>query len=145
VSAVVVTTTPRATMPAVARGAVIGGALALVADLAIWGIGKATTPVQVVSGWAPGGADVSAFEVVATAVVSVALGAALLAVLSRFGRDAFPRWAALALAVAVVSSVPLWGLPVGTGSKAALTVMHLLTGVAAVAGQYATLRSRSEV
>jgi hypothetical protein len=128
---------------AIGRGALLGGAAALVADLAIWGAGRLTTPVQVVTGWAPGGTDVSAFEIVATVVLTVTLGAGLLAVLTRFSAGAFRLWAAVAVAVAVLSSVPLWGLAIGTGSKAALTLMHLATGAAAVAGQYATLRSRS--
>jgi hypothetical protein len=102
-----------------------------------------TSPVQVVTGWAPNGADVSAFEIVGTVVLSIAAGAALLAALGRLRRDPFPPWAALVGAVAVLSSVPLWGLPVGTGSKAALTLMHLLTGAGAVAGQYTTQPFRS--
>jgi hypothetical protein len=127
----------------VARGAVLGGAAALVADLAVWAVGRMTSPVQVVTGWAPNGADVSALEIAGTVVLAIAAGAALLAVLGRLRRDPLPLWTAVVAAVAVLSSVPLWGLPVGTGSKAALTLMHLLTGAAAVAGQYVTLRSRS--
>jgi hypothetical protein len=119
----------------VLRGALLGGGAALVVDLAIWALGRLTTPVRVVSGWAPEGADVTAFEVVATAVVSVALGAALLALLAKVRRDPFTLWAGLAAAFAALSAVPLWKLDIGTGSKAALTAMHLLTGVAAVAGQ----------
>lgn len=42
---------------------------------------------------------------------------------------------------AVLSAVPLWRLDVDTSSKTALTVMHLLTGVAAIAGHAATRRS----
>ena len=95
-----------------------------------------------VTGWAPEGADLSVGEVVGTVVVSVAVGAALLALLERRSARAWATWVALAVAVAVLSALPLLHLEVDAHSKVALVAMHLTTGAAAIAG-HAFVRLRA--
>jgi hypothetical protein len=104
--------------------------------MTIWLIGRAGEPVRVVSGWAPDGADLSLGEVVIVTVVAVGLGALLLHWMQRH-RDRFRAWTIVAMSVAITTAIPLWRLDVDTGSKVALTCMHLATGAAAVAGQVA--------
>ncbi|HEX6421537.1 MAG TPA: DUF6069 family protein [Acidimicrobiales bacterium] len=128
-------TTPRTAM----LGGSVGAGLALVANLAVFAAGNLGAPIRVVTGSAPDGTDLALGEVVGTTLVTVAAGAALLAVLARRA-DRFRLWTAVAVAVAVLSAVPLWRLDVDAGSKVALTTMHLLTGAAAVAGQVAARR-----
>jgi hypothetical protein len=125
----------------VAVGAGLGAVLALVGDLAVFGLGSIGAPVRVVTGAAPDGADLGAIEVAGSAVVAVALGALCLWLLERRSPAGFRRWVAVVAAVAVVSSLPLLRLDVDAGSKVALVAMHLTTGAAAVAGQ-AIARSR---
>lgn len=120
-------------------GASIGAGLALAGNLAVFAAGNAGAPIRVVTGGSPGGTDLALNEVVATTLVAVYAGAVLLALLGRRA-DRFRLWTGLAAALAVASAVPLWRLEVDTGSKAALTTMHLLTGAAAIAGQVAARR-----
>lgn len=96
--------------------------------------------VRVVTGWAPDGADLRYAEVVVTAVVAVLLGAGVLWIAARRAPAALRRWTLAAAGGAVASAVPLWRLDVDTGSKLALTIMHLATGACAVAGQHAPTR-----
>src|SRR5512132_3240398 len=115
----------------VAAGAAVGLGLALVADA----LGNLGSPVRVVTGWAPDGADLSYGELVSTAAMAIALGAVALWVLDRRGARGFRVWAIMAAVVAVLSAVPLFHLDVDLGSKLPLASMHLLTGAAAIAGQ----------
>jgi Family of unknown function (DUF6069) len=123
----------------VGLGAVWGAAAALAVNITIWLIGRAGEPVRVITGWAPDGADLTVVEVVIVTVVAVGLGALLLVLMQRH-RDRFRAWVIIATSVAIASAIPLWRLDVDTGSKVALTCMHLATGAAAVAGQAAARR-----
>ena len=123
----------------VAVGTFWGAVAALVVNITIWFVGRAGEPIRVVTGWAPDGADLTFVEVVATTVVAVGLGSALLARMQR--RDRFPAWAIIVASVTVASALPLWSLDVDTGSKVALSCMHLATGVCAIAAQSAARRA----
>ena len=105
--------------------------LAVAVNLAIYLVGNRGSPVRVVTGWAPDGADLTIIELVVTTVVAVAIAGALLARMQR-GRDWFDRWAVMVAGVAVLSALPLWRLDVDTGSKLTLTTMHLATGASAL-------------
>jgi hypothetical protein len=130
------TTTAMTAAPTkLARGARIGLGLALVASLAIFVLGNLGAPIRVVTGWSPDGADLTVGEVVIVTIVAVALGSAALFVLDRFRADGFRTWAVAALVVTAASIPPLWGLDVDTGSKLALSAMHVAVGLAVVAGQ----------
>lgn len=124
----------------IVRGTFVGAALALVATAIIFAIGMAGAPIRVVTGWSPDGADLTIAEVLVTAAVAVVLGGLLLAWWQRRDHRAWPRWIVVASAVAVLSALPLWGLDVDTGSKLSLTLMHLATGAAAIAGHAAARR-----
>ncbi|MFM2077087.1 MAG: hypothetical protein RJA49_977 [Actinomycetota bacterium] len=117
------------------RGGVFGVALAWVLTSLVFVVGNMGAPIRVVTGWAPDGADLRVIEYVLTAAIAVALGAALLWAMERRGRDRLRAWTAIVALVAGGSTLPLWGLDVDRGSKWCLTLMHLLTGAAAVAGQ----------
>ena len=134
-SAVVASTRPWTVGRTVARGTLIGTGLALLGAFAVYGFGRLTTPFRVVSGWSPEGAEVSAVEIAVTVVVAMAAGGLLLAALARWRAEPLRPWIGTVAAVAVLSAVPLWHLDLDTRSKVALSLMHLLTGVAAVAGQ----------
>jgi hypothetical protein len=118
-----------------AQGAALGVVVASIATTIVYAIGNVGANIQVVTGWASDGTDLRYVEVVATVAVSVVLGAGLLWLMERRTAKALRIWAVVAAAVAVLSAVPLWRLEVDTGSKAALTLMHLATGASAVGAQ----------
>lgn len=120
------------------RGAVLGTASAVAATTGLFALGAIGTDVQVVTGWAPDGADLRYGEVVATVALAVVAGAGLLALLERWSASALRTWTAIAVAVTVLSTLPLWRLEVDAGSKLWLTAMHLATGACAIAAQTRT-------
>ena len=119
----------------VVRGGLIGAAIAVTGCLVVYAIGNAGAPIRVVTGWSPDGAELTVAEVIATVVVSIALGTGLLALLQRRRPNAWSTWRIVVALVAIASAVPLFGLDVDAGSKVALASMHLTTGVASIAGQ----------
>jgi len=126
----------------VALGAMRGAAVALTVNITIWLVGRAGAPVRVVTGWAPDGADLTAGEVIATTVVAVGLGGALLGRMQR-RTDRFRTWVIIVASVAVASALPLCRLDVDTGSKVTLSCMHLATGACVIAAQFAARRAAS--
>jgi hypothetical protein len=113
-------------------GAALGTAISLAATGVVYAL---ASPIRVRTGWQRAGSRLSLVEVVVTVVIAVVLGAlALWAASDRIARPV-RAWTMAAAVVAVVSAMPLWRLEVPTGSKVALTTMHLLTGGAAVLGQ----------
>jgi Family of unknown function (DUF6069) len=114
-------------------GAASGVALAGLSTMVVYAVGNAGSPIRVVTGWEPDGANVTVAEVLITSAVSVSGGALLLRTMERRGAG-IRVWTAIALGVAIVSAVPLWRLDVDTGSRMALTAMHALTGASAIIG-----------
>jgi membrane protein implicated in regulation of membrane protease activity len=136
------TTRPHGTVGTIATGGAIGLVLALVGAAVVFLIGNAGAPTRVVTGWAPDGADLTMIDVTVTTVSSVVAGALLLWVLERFAARGFAIWVAIAAVVTVVSFLPLWQLEVDTASKVTLSVMHVVVGIAAIAGQDVARRRR---
>ena len=122
-------------------GALIGTMLALTATLIIYSVGMVGTPIRVVTGWSPDGANLTVIEVVLTATVSVILGALLLALLQARLRRGYEIWLALIVLVTFGSAVPLFRLDIDLQSKLALSSMHLATGIATIAGQMIAQRA----
>jgi hypothetical protein len=136
---------PTSTRPSVrttSAGAVLGGALATTGALAVFAIGSVGAPVRVITGWAPNGADLTLAEVVVTTIVSVAIAAVGLLILDRLMTNGLRAWTVAVAVVTVLSCLPLWGLDIDTGSKVALTAMHLVVGGAVIAGQAIARRTR---
>lgn len=135
---------PSTTRPnVVALGTAIGVGLGLTANMLAFGLGALIGPVRVVTGSHPQGTDLTYTSVALATVVGIAAGGALLWTLVRRGADRYNLWTAIAAAVAVLSSIPLWRLDIDTTSKMALTTMHLLAGASAIIGQHATRRRLS--
>jgi hypothetical protein len=67
--------------------------------------------------------------------VSIAIAGVALLLWDRRSSRALELWTIAVMGLAVLSALPLWGLDVDTGSKLALTLMHLATGACAVLGQ----------
>lgn len=133
--------TARAAGPHPWRGALAGGALATAACSVVYAIGRIGEPIRVVTGWAPDGADLTLVEMVLTIATSVAAGGLVLWLMDRRSAPgAWRRWVGLTAAVALLSTVPLWQLEVGAGSKLGLSAMHVLTGASAIAGQHLARR-----
>lgn len=124
-------TTP--SLRGLSTGALAATVAALAGNLAVFAVGSSGTPIRVVTGYSPDGADLTIPEIVATTVIAIAAGAALRWALTRTRFDGFRIWAGVAAAVAVISAVPLWRLDIDSASKVSLTVMHLWTGAACVA------------
>jgi hypothetical protein len=125
---------PLVTTPAIRRGTAFGVGLALLSTIAVYVVGNLGAPIRVVTGWSPEGADLTLVEVVLTATAAVVLGALALWLLERRRSDGLRIWELVAAALAVLSAAPLLRLDVDRGSKISLVAMHLLTGVAAIAG-----------
>ncbi|MGC5285505.1 DUF6069 family protein [Micromonospora sp. DT231] len=116
------------------RRRALGVAAAVVAALAIWAIGAlAGVDYTVESPGQP------AIDLGAGAIVTVALGAALLgwaalALLERFApRVARPVWISLAVVVTLVSLVPLFGVEATGGAKLTLGATHLAVAIPLIA------------
>ena len=124
--------TSRATL---ATGIAIGGGLALLANFVVYLIGDAGAPIRVVTGWEPDGADLTLIEVVIASIAWVTIGAAALWLMERRLTNAFRRWIVLSAVTTIVSLVPLLGLDADAGSKLTLSVMHIVVGASAIAGQ----------
>jgi cell division protein FtsW (lipid II flippase) len=85
------------------------------------------------------------FEVGLGAVVTVALGSALLgwgvlALLERFTRHARTVWTVLATVLLVLSLVPLFG-PMSGATRLTLALMHLAVGAALIPAFHRSVRS----
>lgn len=126
------------------RGGLLGAGLAVAGCLLVYFVGSAGAPVRVVTGSAPEGADLGPGSVVASAALGVALGTLLLGWLERVLARGFRVWVAIAAVTAVVSAIPLWWLAIDTRSKVFLTAMHLVAGLAALAGQWLVRHGRLE-
>jgi hypothetical protein len=126
--------TGRTTLKGAAIGILIGWLLTTIVYVA-------GSPIRVRTGWQTSGSKMTVVEYVLTVAISVAVGQVVLAGMLKRSRNAFRRWAILAGAVAVVSALPLWRLDIPASSKTWLTIMHLCTGAAAVAGQRVALKA----
>jgi hypothetical protein len=125
------------------KGAGIGIGLALAGNLAVFLLGNLGTPIRVVTGWEPGGADLRFGDVAMATIVWVAIGAVALWALGRLRvGGGFHLWSYAVAAFTAVSMVPLFSLEVDAGSKVALGVMHVVVGAAAIVGQRLADRSR---
>ena len=118
-----------------AKGAAIGSALALVANLVVFVIGNAGAPLQVVASGDTEASDLPVGAVIGASIVPLLVGAVGLWLAYRFLAKSFAVWSAVVAVLAVVSIVGPFGLDIDTGSKVALTVMHIATGAAAIVGQ----------
>lgn len=134
-SAVSQTTQTTPAVAVLAKGAAIGSAIALVANLIVFVIGNAGAPLQVVVGGDTEASDLPVGAVIGASIVPLLLGAIGLWLAYRFLPKSFTIWSAVVAVLAVVSIVGPLGLDIDTGSKVALTVMHLTTGAAAIIGQ----------
>lgn len=120
-------------------GTALGVTAALVTTTTVFVVGNLGAPIRVATGWSPDGANLSWTEVAITAATAVALGGLLLWCMERRWANSFSVWARIAIAVAIVSALPLLRLDIDAGSKVSLVLMHLLTGVCA-AGAHRAVR-----
>jgi hypothetical protein len=127
----------------VVLGAAIGAGLGLTANTLAFGLGALIGPVRVITGSHPHGTDLTYTSVALATIVSIAAGGGLLWPLVRRRADGYNLWTAIAVTVAVLSCIPLWGLDIGTTSKLVLTTMHILAGASAIIGQHAARRRLS--
>ena len=126
------------------KGAAIGIGAALAANLLIFFIGNALMDgsIQVVEPGATAASDLPMAALIAASIVPLLVGAAGLWVLAKVRPDGALRlWSIIAMALAVLSVAQPFMLDVSTGSQVALSVMHVATGAAAVAGQAVAARS----
>jgi len=117
-------------------GGLWGSAGALVLNSAIFFVANAVLAGSIQtaqSGQAP--IDLPYAAVLGASVIPVFVGAAVLWGLIRFTRLGLRAWSGLAVAVTLLSLIAPLTAPVDTGSKVALSLMHLATGAAAILGQ----------
>jgi hypothetical protein len=136
------TTTPTATTPAaqsatrsaatqrrIRRGTAVVGASA--ANALLWGAAAALGVDFRLADSAGSGVITLPVAVIFTAVFGL-LGWGSLALLERFTRRARTMWTALAVAVALLSIVPIFLEQATSGTRTALTVLHLAVAVVLV-------------
>ncbi|HEX4251175.1 MAG TPA: DUF6069 family protein [Pseudonocardia sp.] len=109
------------------RGGAIVGAMAL--NAVLWGIASLLGADFVLTDSMGTGAVTLPMAVIFTAIFGL-LGWGLLAVLERFTGRAIAIWTGVAVAVALLSIVPIFLEGASTATRVALTVLHL--AVAAV-------------
>lgn len=117
-------------------GTGLGILAAWAATVAILAVANIGSPVRVVTGWSPDGAELTVIEVLITSAVSIAIAGLALSLWDRRSASALHQWSIAVAVLAALSSVPLWRLDVDAASKATLTLMHLTTGTCAVLGQH---------
>lgn len=116
------------------KGAALGAAAALVANLAIFLVGNAGAPLQVVTPGDTVASDLPIGAVIAASIVPLLLGTAVLWGLQKWRPNGATIWMWTAATLGVVSIASPASLDVDTGSKIALSIMHVATAVAAVVG-----------
>lgn len=144
-------TTAPATTPAaepvrratLVKGAAAGIGMAVLANVGVYLAGDAGGPIRVVTGWEPDGAHLGVGDVIVSTIALAALGTAALWAFEHLRTNGFREWAAVAALVAVVSIFPVLRLDIDAGSKVALSIMHLVTGAAAIVG-HVTVRRLGE-
>lgn len=145
------TTTPSATETSsttpssatIVKGGAVGIGLALVANIVVFLIGNAGASLQVVANGDKTPSDLPLGAVIAASLVPLIVGAVGLRLFERFRVDGYRIWVALAAVLAVVSVAAPITMDTDSGSKVALTVMHLATGAAAITGHALARRRRS--
>lgn len=134
-------TTTAGPMVRIAKGGGIGLGLALLANLAIFLIARAGSPIQIVLSGETTASDLPIAAVVGASIVPLLAGAGALWVLERVRADGFRIWTVLAAGFTVLSVGAPLTLDIDNRSKAALAAMHVATGAAAIAGQFIARRS----
>jgi hypothetical protein len=118
------------------RGALFGTALGLVANVVAWSIARIGKPIQIIAVQGDPPIDLGLIRVIVATIVAMILGTALLFVLWKLRTNSFRLWAAIVMAIAVVTIFGPLSLKIDTGSKVWLAIIHLLTGATAIAGHY---------
>jgi hypothetical protein len=128
--------TGRGSAPAPWTGSLWGSSVALIGNSLIFLTSNAMLAGSIQtaqSGQTP--SDLPYAAIVAASVIPVLAGAAVLWGLTRFTRWGLTAWSILAGVLTLLSLLALVAMQVDTGSKAALGLMHLFTGAAAIWGQ----------
>jgi Family of unknown function (DUF6069) len=126
-----------------AKGALFGTALGLVANVVVWLIGRIGKPIQIVAVRGDPPIDLALVRVVIATIVAMILGTALLFILSKVRADSFTLWATIVMVIAVLTVFGPLSLKIDAGSKVCLAIIHLLTGATAIAGHSFARRSQS--
>lgn len=118
-------------------GAATGALLALVINTIFFFAGGAIlgTPIQASTDGTTA-SDVPYVAVIASSVLPLFVGAGVLWLLRRFTTSALRIWTIIAIVLTVLSLTGPLFLPVDSGSKIALILMHIGAGSAAIAGQH---------
>lgn len=124
-------------------GASAGALLALVINTIVYFAGGAVlgTSIQASTDGATA-SDVPYVAVLASSVLPLFVGAGVLWLLGRFTTSALRVWTIIAIVLTVLSLTGPLFLPVDTGSKIALILMHIGAGTAAIVGQHWAARRR---
>jgi len=125
------------------KGGGIGIVFAAVANVVIFLIGNAGAPLQVETGGNPAVEDLNVFAVLISSTLFVIIGAVGAWVFERFLPNGFRIWSIVAVVLAAASVVPVNGFDVGNDSRLAVSAMHLMVAVAAIAGHVVARRSAS--
>ncbi|MET8466934.1 DUF6069 family protein [Micromonospora zamorensis] len=129
-SAAAVTTPTTSTL----RRRALAVGVAVVACLAIWSIGALAGVDYTVESPGQPATDIGAGAIFVVALGAALLGWAALALLERFApRAARPVWISLAVAVTLLSLVPLVGVEATGGAKLTLGATHVAVAVALIA------------
>ncbi|MCO1593588.1 DUF6069 family protein [Micromonospora sp. RHAY321] len=128
-----VTTAPARVTSSLRRRA-LGVAAAVLACLAIWGIGEVGGVDYTVESPGQPAMVIGAGEIIGISLGVALLGWVSLALLERFApRVARLVWISLAVLVTLLSFGPLFGVEATAGAKVALGAMHVAVAVALIA------------
>ncbi|MET8121576.1 DUF6069 family protein [Micromonospora sp. NPDC005291] len=127
------TVTPTTATSSLRRRA-LGVAAAVLACLAIWGIGEVAGVDYTIESPGQPAVVVGPGEIIGITLGAALLGWAALALLERFvPRVARLVWISLAVLVTVLSFGPLFGIEATAGARVALGAMHVAVAVALIA------------
>ncbi len=117
------------------KGAAIGSAIALVANLIVFVIGSTGAPLQVVVGGDTEASDLPVGAVIGASIIPLLLGAVGLWLAYRFLPKSFTVWSAVVAVLAVVSIRGPVGGDNDNRAKVAPPGVHVATGAAAIDGK----------
>jgi hypothetical protein len=126
------------------QGVVLGAVLAAIVNVIIFAIGNKGAHVQVIATRGQAPVDLSVGRVIGACVFSIVLGGIGLLIIRRIRPNGFTLWASIAAIVAVVTISGPMSQKIATDSKVTLSIMHLVTGVAAIFAQAAMTRGGND-
>jgi uncharacterized membrane protein YqjE len=133
----------RPTPPTLIKGFGASVAMGFVANTIVWLVGRVGKPIAVIETDGKPPVDLALIRVLAATLFAMILGTIALFVIEKIRANSFSLWGVLVMVIAVVTIFGPLSLKIDSGSKVALSAMHLLTGASAIVGHWFVGRQKT--